>query len=160
MEVLNGRLEDIQKLVRRQLKFKVAITHPCQVLRPKEIACSQDNLIGPQTLRTIIKSLNAETIDYPEEYECCGATALLFDEELGIGQGRSKLESAGAHGADVICAACGNCLLLLDRYQNKIVRTNPDSKMPVISLPQLVGLAFGYSKKSMQIRDTETLDLE
>lgn len=159
IEILYERLRDIQSLVKGKLKLKVALTHPCQVFTPREITGTQDNPLEPQALRIIVKSLNVETINYPREYECCGATALLFDEKLAINQGRLRLESAKAQGADVVCAACGNSLFLLDRYQNEMRQINPDLKIPVISLSQLVGLSFGYSKKSLHIRPTEALHL-
>lgn len=160
IEVLINRLEDIRKLVKRYLKCKVAITFPCQVLRPKEITCIQDGRTGPQAFRKILKSLNVEIIDYPKEHECCGATALLFDEEAGVSHGRAKLESAKVHGADVISAACGNCLFLLDRYQNKIAKINPDLRMPVVSLSQLIGISFGYSKESLGLKTAVAFDFE
>ncbi|MBW1868242.1 MAG: CoB--CoM heterodisulfide reductase iron-sulfur subunit B family protein [Deltaproteobacteria bacterium] len=160
IEVLFNRLDDIRKLVQRHLKLKVAVTYPCQVFRPKETTCTQDGIPEPEAFRQILKSLNIETVDYPKEHECCGATALLFNKGTGIHQGRVKLESAKAHGADVICAACGNCLFLLDRYQNKITKNNPDLRMPVVSLSQLVGISLGYSKESLGLKTAGTFDLE
>jgi len=68
---------------------------------------------------------------------------------MGIRQGRSKLESCKAHGANLVVAACGNCLFLLDRLQNKIFEKKKDSKIPVTSLSQLVAFSFGYSDKSL-----------
>jgi len=154
IEVLIDKQGDIRKLVQHQLKFKVAVTFPCQILRPKEIA----GTVKPQALRIMLKSLGVKIIDYPEEYECCGATALLFDEELGIAKGMSKLESARAHGADVYCSSCGNCLYLMDRYQSIMYQNNPDRKIPVFSLPQLVGLLFGYSKESLHLEYPEVFN--
>jgi heterodisulfide reductase subunit B len=151
IEVLIDKQKDIRKLVQHQLKFKVAVTFPCQILRPKEIA----GTVKPQALRMLLKSLGVKTIEYPEEYECCGATALLFDEKLGIAKGMSKLESARAHGAEVYCSSCGNCLYLMDRYQNQMYKNDPDRKIPILSLPQLVGLLFGYSKESLYIEYPE-----
>jgi heterodisulfide reductase subunit B len=71
----------------------------------------------------------------------------------------SKLESARAHGADVFCTSCGNCLYQMDRYQNRMYIDNPGRKMPVFSLPQLIGLLFGYSTESLHIEFPEVLDL-
>lgn len=155
IEVLIDRQKDIRKLVQRQLAFKVAVAFPCQLLRPKTIA----GTINAQALKVMLKSLGVKIIDYPQEVECCGATALLFDEEFGINKGMAKLESARAHGADVFCSSCGNCLYQMDRYQDKMYPDNPDRKIPVISLPQLIGLLFGYSEESLHLRFPEVLDL-
>jgi heterodisulfide reductase subunit B len=154
IEVLIDKQKDIRRLVQRQLTFKVAVAFPCQLLRPKEIAGS----INAKDLKLMLKSLGIKIIDYPLESECCGATALLFDEEFGINKGMLKLESARSHGADVYCSSCGNCLYQMDRYQNKMYPDDPDRKMPVISLPQLVGLLFGYSEESLHLRFPEVLN--
>lgn|GEM_PF-596835 len=155
IEVLIDRQKDIRKLVQRQLTFKVAVAFPCQLLRPKAIA----GIINAQDLKVMLKSLGVKIIDYPQEAECCGATALLFDEELGINKGMLKLESAKSHGADVFCSSCGNCLYQMDRYQNKMYPNNSDQKIPVISLPQLIGLLFGYSEESLHLRLPEVFAL-
>ncbi len=155
IEVLIDRQEDIRKRVRRQLKFKVAVTCPCQILRPKAIS----GTIKHQDLQIMLESLGVKTVGYPQQFECCGATALLFDEQFGIDKGMSKLESARAHGADVFCSSCGNCLYQMDRYQNRMYQNNPGRKMPVFSLPQLIGLLFGYSEESLHLRFPEVLDL-
>lgn len=155
IEVLIDRQKDVRKLVQRQLTFKVAVAVPCQLLRPKAIA----GIINAQALKVMLKSLGVKIIDYPQQFECCGATALLFDEQFGIDKGMSKIESARAHGADVFCSSCGNCLYQMDRYQNRMYQNNPDRKMPVFSLPQLIGLLFGYSKESLHLEYPEVLDL-
>ena len=145
IEVLYGKREQVAGLVKRRIDAKVAVSHPCQVLRPKGITGIED----PNAFRRILEVLRLDIIDYPEEHECCGATALLFNEEMGIRQGRSKLESCKAHEANLVAAACGNCLFLLDRFQNKILKKNKELKIPVTSLSQLVAFSFGYGDKSL-----------
>lgn len=150
IEIFDQRLRDIQELVKSKLKLKVALTHPCQVFRPKEITGIQDDPVEPKNMRQIVESLGCEVIEYDGEYECCGATALLFDEELAISHGRARLEAVKASGADVVCVACGNSFFLLDRYQDKMGLVNPESKIPVVSLSQLAGLSLGCSEESSQ----------
>jgi heterodisulfide reductase subunit B len=160
LEILHDRLPDIEKLVAKTAQLKVALTHPCQVYRPTEITGTQDDPDAPKSMRLIVKSLGFEVVAYRGEYDCCGATALLFDEELAISQGRSRLKSAKASNADLICAACGNCLFLLGRYQNILLQDDPDFRMSVMSIGQLAALAFGYSKESLHIGSEEALDLD
>lgn len=154
IEALYGKREQVAGLVKRKIDSRVAVSHPCQVLRPKEITGIKD----PNSFRRVLEVLRLDIIDYPEEHECCGATALLFNEEMGIRQGRSKLESCKAHGANLVVAACGNCLFLLDRFQNKIFQEKKDLKIPVTSLSQLVAFSFGYSDKNLS-KPLETFDL-
>ena len=154
IEVLYGKREQVSALVKRTIDARVAVSHPCQVLRPEGITGIKD----PNAFRRIIEALRLDIIDYPEEHECCGATALLFNEEMGIRQGRSKLESCKAHGADLVVAACGNCLFLLDRLQNKIFKENKELKIPVTSLSQLTAFSFGFGDKSLP-KSWEATDL-
>ncbi len=135
LEIMIRRAEELKALRRHSHKMRVAITHPCQVYRPKAITGGG---LGPQDFRGLLEGLGIETISYPQEAACCGATALLFDESLAIEQGRRKLASATARGADVLCAACGNCLYLLHRHQVRLQGNGPARSMPVISLPELV----------------------
>lgn len=152
MEVLYERRADLKNLAKRKVQHKVALTHPCQVLRPEEIREAEEGIVGPETLKSILQSLDIEVVEYPKEFDCCGATALLFDEELALSQGKSKLESAKKHGAEALCAACGNCLYLLGRFQNKMFEADKDSRIPVLSVSQIAALALGYSEKELHIK--------
>jgi len=154
IEVLHPKREEMAGLVKRKIDARVAVSHPCQVLRPKSITGIED----PTLFRKILEAMGLDIIDYPEEHECCGATALLFNEEMGIRQGKLKLESCKAHGANLVAAACGNCLFLLDRFQNKIFEKRKDFKIPVTSLSQLVAFSFGYGDKKLS-KSFETLNL-
>lgn len=154
IEVLYGKQEQVAGLAKRKINARVAVSHPCQVFRPKEITGIKD----PTLFRRILEVLRLDIIDYPEEHECCGATALLFNEEMGLRQGRSKLESCKTHGANLVVAACGNCLFLLDRFQNKIFGRKKDFKIAVTSLSQLLAFSFGYSDKNLS-KSLETFDL-
>ncbi len=145
VEVLVDRLELIKESIVRPLNAKIAISHPCQIMRPSEIFPGQDG-ITIQTMRGIISALGAEVIDYPGEEDCCGSTMLLFDRDMALEVGRRKLESAMERGAEAGCVCCGNCLLLLDRYQAHMELNNGGMKVPLVTLPQLIGQAFGFPR--------------
>jgi len=159
LELLSGRLDAITKASRRKIRARTALTHPCQVFRPKSITGTVDNPQKPQTMRRILDAMGIDTIDYPREYECCGATSLLFDEDLGLGLGRAKFESAQSHGAGLICGACGNCLFLMSRVQQRLPKSERESAIPVLSITQLMAVAFGFSPKSLRLSRKEALAL-
>lgn len=148
VEVLIGRLELVRESVICPLNSKIALSHPCQIMRPSEIFSGQDG-ITIQTMRGIISALGAEVIDYSGEGDCCGSTILLFDRDMALEIGRNKLESAMLRGAEALCVCCGNCLLLLDRHQAHMELSNGGMKMPLVSLPQLIGQAFGFPQDEM-----------
>jgi len=150
VELLVDRLEAIRESVVRPLNFNVALSHPCQIMRPSEILPEQDTL-SFQAMRGIVSALGAEVVDYPEERGCCGSTILLFDRGMALEVGKRKLESAIEGGAEMISVCCGNCLLLLDRYQSQMELKNGGKRMPLISLPQLIGLAFDFPQDEMGV---------
>jgi heterodisulfide reductase subunit B len=148
VQVLSEHLEVLREKIKNRLSTKVALTHPCQAFRPHEILGFDDPL-QPQAMRRIVELTGAEVIGYEGEYDCCGSTLYLVDEELALEAGQRKLSSAAE--ADVLVDACGNCQLLLERFQGHIRQRTPGSKMPVLTLPQLLGLAMDVDPAELGI---------
>ncbi len=121
----------------------VALSPPCQVSRPRRLY--EDREHTWQGMRQIVERMAIPIVDYPLENECCGATLLTVDRSMAIRAGSSKLRSAMAHGADTLCVACGNCLLLFDRYQK---RMNLGKQISVVTLAELVGRVMGIECES------------
>ncbi len=150
VEILVDRVNEIRESVVSPLNFNVALSHPCQIMRPSEILPEQDTL-SFQAMRGIVSALGAGVVDYPAERGCCGSTILLFDRGMALEVGKRKLESAIKGGAEMISVCCGNCLLLLDRYQGQMELKNGGKRMPLISLPQLIGLALGFPQDEIGV---------
>jgi heterodisulfide reductase subunit B len=146
--VLDEHLEALKERVRTRLVLKVALTHPCQAFRPHEIFGFDDSL-RPQSMREIVELTGAEVMAYEREYDCCGSTLYLADESLALEAGRRKLTSAAA--ADVLIDACGNCQLLLERLQARLTQGSVAPKLPVLTLPQLLGLAMDVDPSALAI---------
>jgi heterodisulfide reductase subunit B len=47
--------------------------------------------------------------------------------------------------------ACGNCHLLLDRMQRAVCAGTGHSRLPVLFLPQLLGLAMGLPADELAV---------
>jgi heterodisulfide reductase subunit B len=148
VRMLSEHLEALRERITTRLSLKVALTHPCQAFRPREILRFDDPL-QPQLMRRIVELTGAEVIAYEGEYDCCGSTLYLVDEKLALEAGHRKLDSAA--GADVLVDACGNCQLLLERFQDLIRRPAPGPRMPVLTLPQLLGLAMDIEPTELGI---------
>jgi heterodisulfide reductase subunit B len=148
VQVLSEHLEVLREKIKNRLSTKVALTHPCQAFRPHEILGFDDPL-QPQAMRRIVELTGAEVIGYEGEYDCCGSTLYLVDEELALEAGQRRLSSAAQ--ADVLVDACGNCQLLLERFQGHIRQRTPGSRMPVLTLPQLLGLAMDVDPAELGI---------
>ncbi|MDH4209239.1 MAG: CoB--CoM heterodisulfide reductase iron-sulfur subunit B family protein [Anaerolineae bacterium] len=148
VRLLVEHLDELRQKVTRPLSLRVAVTHPCQAIRPSEVM-GFDNPFQPEAMRRIVEMTGAEVVDYQAEHDCCGATLYLADERLGLDAGRSKLASAAA--ADVLVGACGNCQLLLERFQGLLVQDGATGRLPVLTLPQLLGLAMGIDADDLGI---------
>ncbi len=140
LEILADSVDEIAESVVNPPKVKIALSHSCQIMRPTEIV-GKENPLSFQAMREIVSALGAEVVGYPGEQDCCGSTILLTDKAMALEVGKRKLESAMEAGGELLCVCCGNCLLLLDRHQGQM---GLKKRMPIVSLPQIIGLALGF----------------
>jgi heterodisulfide reductase subunit B len=148
VELLTEHLDELAQKVTGELSLRVAVTHPCQAFRPHEIALFDDPL-QPQAMSRIVELTGAQVVHYDAEFDCCGSTLYLADEQLGLEAGRRKLASAGQ--ADVLVDACGNCQLLLERFRGLMPDGGGGDGMVVLTLPQLLGLAMNIGSEELGI---------
>jgi heterodisulfide reductase subunit B len=172
VRLLSRREEEVRARIVRSLSLRVALTNPCQVFRPGEVMGTAENAEGakggkgtsrslrplrfdddpmaPQSLRRLVELTGAGVVEYGGEDECCGATLYLADPDLALAAGRRKLEAVGE--ADLLLHGCGNCHLLLRRFQRKITHGEPALRKQALLLPQLLGLAMGLPEESLGLR--------
>jgi heterodisulfide reductase subunit B len=158
VRLLAEREEDVRARVVRPLSLRVALTNPCQVFRPGDIMgfggaqpAALDDPAEPQSLRRLVELTGADVVEYGGEDECCGATLYLADPSLALAAGRRKLEAT--QGADLLLHGCGNCQLLLRRFQRMIIRDKPGLRKQALLLPQLIGLAMGLPEEELGLRE-------
>jgi heterodisulfide reductase subunit B len=148
VQLLAEHHDELRRKMTTELPLKVAVTHPCQAIRPSEVM-HFDDPAQPQAMRCLVALTGAQVLDYDAEQDCCGSTLYLGDEELGLEAGRRKLASADA--ADVLVDACGNCQLLLERFQGLLREGSEIEKAVVLTLPQLLGLAMGLDAEDLGV---------
>ena len=156
IRLLSEHVEELRERMTRRLSLRVAVTQPCQAIRPSEVM-GFDGPALPEPMRLLVEATGAEVLRYQAEDDCCGATLYLADQELGLEAGRSKLASASM--ADVLVGACGNCQLLLERFQGLLVQDGTAERMVVLTLPQLLGLAMGIDADDLGIGPMTALEL-
>jgi len=160
VRLLSERKDDLQAQIARRsvrrsmrpLSFRVALTNPCQAFRPGDVMAFDDPM-EPQSMRRLVELTGAQVVEYGGEDECCGATLYLADRELALAAGRRKLEAIDGNRADFLLHGCGNCHLLLRRFQRMIVRDEPELRMRALLLPQLIGLAMGIPEEELGLRE-------
>ncbi len=138
----------IKSTVEHPLKgLKVANYYGCQLIRPIN---TFDDLWNPQTMDKIVNALGAEVIDWPLKTRCCSGSMTSTMPDIGTRMNYVLLKDAKERGADVILTACPLCQFNLECFQGKISRYfGTDVRIPVMYFTQLMGMAFGISKKEL-----------
>lgn len=140
--------EAIKAHVKRPLTgIKVAPYYGCQTVRPY---APYDDSQHPNSMVGIIEALGATVHHYSHEATCCGTALLTTKPHTGYEMVAQILD--GASPADCLAAVCPMCHLNLDSYQDKASRAlGKPIKIPVLFLPQLIGLAFGLPDGDLQL---------
>lgn len=138
--------EAIRARVKRSLEgLTVAPYYGCQTVRPYS---PYDNPHRPTSMLPILEALGVKVHRHSCEASCCGTSLLMTKPEVGLTMTGSVL--AACEGADCIVTVCPMCHMNLDAYQDKVsALLGRKVRIPVLYLPQLIGLAFGLSEKAL-----------
>ena len=132
----------------------VAPYYGCQLTRPfGEI----DDKEFPMMLDKLLSWLGAKPVDFPLKTKCCGGMLMMTNEDVALGLTRNILEAAKQNGAECIATLCPLCHINLEAYQGNVNNLfGTDFKIPILYFTQLLGLAFGFSRKSLGVDDELT----
>ena len=129
--------------------LKVAAFYGCHILRPKD-EIRFDNPENPVMIEKLIEALGAEPIYYPSRTSCCGFHITMANPKLCGKMNAVNLADAKEHGADIIVTPCTLCHTVMDGQQFRAQKMlGKELNIPVLHLPQLVGLALGLEKKKL-----------
>jgi len=132
--------------------LRVAPYYGCQLLRPSSVMGFEDP-DQPQSLERLIVALGGEVADYDAKSKCCGFPILLARENTALKESHVALSQARDAGAECMVTPCPLCHLAMDAYQRKAEALNDETyNMPVLHLPQLLGLALGLDHKVMDFK--------
>ncbi|MHB8483378.1 MAG: CoB--CoM heterodisulfide reductase iron-sulfur subunit B family protein [Nitrospiria bacterium] len=132
-------------------KLQIAPFYGCYILRPSS-SLGYDDPNQPTSLETVIKALGGDAVDYEGKNKCCGFPVILENPGIGLAMSGKRLEEAKNARADVMVTPCPLCHMNLDLQQERVEKHLGKSfEMPVLHLPQLVGLAMGFSPVEMQM---------
>ncbi|MGD8190946.1 CoB--CoM heterodisulfide reductase iron-sulfur subunit B family protein [Brevibacillus ginsengisoli] len=146
-------LENLRKKVKRPLKgLKVANFYGCHITRPPQIM-GFENHLNPQSMEMVAEVLGAESVDFDQRLACCGFHAVFPAEKEVMEMTRINCLSPKHAGADCIVTPCPLCQMQLDMYQPDAQKgTNEDITMPILHLPQIIGLALGLDPEELGIQ--------
>ena len=132
--------------------LRVAPYYGCQLLRPSSVMGFEDP-DKPQSMERLIRALGGEVADYEGKTKCCGFPIILAREQVALKESHVALAGARDAGADVMVTPCPLCHLAMDAYQRKAELANDtEYNMPVLHLPQLLGLALGLGQDVLQFK--------
>ena len=144
-------LEKLKSLVVRPLQgIRIAPFYGCYIVRPTDALDFDQHPERQTSLETVIEALGAEAVDFPGKTRCCGFPILTTNERNSITMVANHTSDAKDLGADAMVTPCPLCHLNLDGFQPKasaMRRTKID--LPILHLPQLMGLAIGLDPKAM-----------
>src|SRR4051812_5116261 len=144
-------LDAIQTKVRRPLTdLRVGPFYGCYILRPTDRVGIDDEHPRDRYLGMLIEALGGTVVDYAGQNKCCGFPIITMNKEASLRQAGRHLGDAVDADADCLVTPCPLCHLNLDLQQPLAERlVGRPLDMPVLHLPQLVGLAFGLSPKEL-----------
>jgi succinate dehydrogenase / fumarate reductase cytochrome b subunit len=145
-------LDELRSRVRRPLTdLKVGPFYGCYIVRPVD-RLGIDAVEQPRDtyLAQVIEALGGTVIEYAGSHKCCGFPIITMNKDASLKQAGRHLGDAVDAEADCLVTPCPLCHLNLDLQQPLAERLlGRPLGMPVLHLPQLVGLALGAEPKQL-----------
>lgn len=151
VDIFNRLFDKIQpKINTERLKgLKIACYYGCLLVRPPKIV-QYDDPEQPTSMDELVKRLGVEPVDWEFKIECCGGGFTICNEEAVLELSNKILQDARENQAQAIVVACQMCQINLDMRQKAIEKKYKVSyNMPIIYLPQLIGLAMGIKPEEL-----------
>jgi len=144
-------LDELRSRVKRRLEdLKVGPFYGCYIVRPRDRLGIGSDAPRDQYLHRLIEALGGTVIDYAGAYKCCGFPIITMNKDASLKQAGTHLGDAVDADADCLVTPCPLCHLNLDLQQPLAERVvGRELGLPVLHLPQLVGLALGLDPKEL-----------
>ncbi len=149
-------LEDVGEEALRQgitkplTGLRAAPFYGCYIQRPTEALGFEEHPDRGKSLERIIEILGAEVVDFPGKTRCCGFPILTINKINSLSMVATHTQDAKSHGADIMVTPCPLCHLNLDGMQSQAAKQEHTTiNLPILHLPQLLGLAMGMDSKSL-----------
>ena len=141
----------IRESVKVDLKgLPVAVHYGCHYLKPSYIYEGGEDPEAATSLDELITAAGAQSLPYNRKKFCCGGSVLVADEKTALGMAKEKLDQVQAAGGRSMVVVCPFCSVMYDDNQKSIESAfNVSYQIPVLYLPQLLGLAMGMDRKAL-----------
>lgn len=154
-------IDAVKARVKKPLKGLKFAVHPgCQIIRPSEIG-RVDSAENPRKLDALVEAVGAETLEYSEKLDCCGAALLYSHEDAALSLAGSKLKAVQAYGVDGFVDTCPYCHIMYDARQKEAAATvGGKLSLSVLYYTQLLGLALGIDQEKLGLHLNQSFNPE
>ena len=146
-------IDTLKSMVVRPLEgFKVAPFYGCYIVRPSAALGFDEHPERQDSLEQVIEAVGAEVVDFPGKTLCCGFPIMTINETAASKMVANHTLDARGRGAAAMVTPCPLCHLSLDGRQPDAAAARKTSiDLPILHLPQLIGLALGIDPKAMRL---------
>ena len=138
------------KVKRPLTDLKVGPFYGCYIVRPVERLGIDEEHPRDRYMHMVIEALGGTVIDYAGVYKCCGFPIITMNKEASLEMAGRHIGDAIDADADCLVVPCPLCHLNLDLQQPLAARqVGRELGLPVLHLPQLLGLALGLDPKEL-----------
>jgi succinate dehydrogenase / fumarate reductase cytochrome b subunit len=139
-----------ERIVRPLTGLRIGPFYGCYVLRPTSRLGYDEHPERDMYLEQVIEALGGEPVEYEGAHKCCGFPVITMNRVTSLRQAGRHIGDAIDAGADALVTPCPLCHLNLDLQQPDAAGiVGRDLGLPVLHLPQVVGLALGFEPKQL-----------
>jgi len=147
-------LDRLKSMVKKPLSgLKAGPFYGCYILRPESLLGFDEHPDRDEYLEYVIDAVGATVVNYDGQDKCCGFPIMTINKENSLTMAANHLSEAQQEGADCLITPCPLCHLNLDAQQPDAAKYAKvgNLEVPILHLPQLIGLALGISPEELRI---------
>lgn len=131
-------------------RLKFSVHYGCHYLRPCSLYDNVEDAENPSTVEKLVAATGAQVVDYKNKLDCCGGPIFGVDKNIARSMAKQKLDIVTASKVDALVTICPLCSIIYEDNQKKMnAEFNFKYNLPVLYLPQVLGLAFGIDQKQL-----------
>ncbi len=149
-----------QKVVKPLSNLQIAAFYGCHNIRPSELQHQSnggENPYTPTSIDRLIVALGGKNVEYEHKNKCCGFHVELQAPKTANRLSGNAMLDAIDSGAEAMVTPCPLCHLRMDVQQHNISKEmGRDVHVPILHLPQMVGLALGIEPQKLGMQHNVT----
>jgi succinate dehydrogenase / fumarate reductase cytochrome b subunit len=144
-------LDQLKGITKKSLNgAPLASFYGCYIIRPSKKLGMDERPERNTYLEKIIQVLGGVPVDTWGKTKCCGFPILTMNRDNSLRMAGTHLIEAKTKGAEAMVTPCPLCHLNLDTAQPDAAALHKTQiGLPIIHLPQLVGMALGFDAKEL-----------